>query len=160
MTINIKVGTVLADSFTVRKIRKEPIGSEMSNPIIESIVVELESIYENAAFLGFYTFLNSPPPFERWTPIVAKDLEYARIFPMWKPSQIKQQCICLPYKVRTSSGSILAVTQMLAAKNNTVVSAKIWWSGFPGINKFYVGFKPGMKARTEELLLSGFFLTP
>jgi len=158
MTINLPVGTVMAKTFTVKRIRKEAILSTMSNPIIDSTVIELDSLYENAGFLGFYTFMDSPPPVEQWTSIVAKDIINAEIFPMWIPSQIKQQCVCLPYKVRTTSGNIVAVTQMLAAKNNTIVSSKVWWFGLPVVNKFHVDFKPGMKERTEELLLAGLYL--
>ena len=160
MTINLSIGAEVADTFRVRRIREEPILSEMSNPIIDSTIIELDSLYENDAFLGFYTFSNSPPPCEQWAPIVAKDIVNARIFPMWVPLRIKQQCVCLPYKLRTPSGSIIAVTQMMAAKNNTIVSSKVRWFGFPGLNSFFVGFKPGMKARTEDLLVAGLHLAP
>lgn len=159
MITNLKTGTVLAKDFTVKHIRKKHVMSEMSNPIVSATVAELTCPYVSTAFLEFYTYLNNPPPFQQWVPIVEEDLENARIFPMWKPSQIKQQCICLPYKIRTASGKILAVTQMLVAKNKTVIASKLWWFGSPRINKFFVGFRSGMKERTEELLLAGLLLT-
>jgi hypothetical protein len=155
MSYAIQVGTEIAGSFRVRTVRKRTVMSEMTNAIIDATEVELDSLYENAALLSFFTFKDEPPPRERWTQLVFTGMEDVRTYPVWKPRKIRHAYVCIPYKTKSTSGHITAVTQMLAAKGKTVVSAKLAWFGFPGINQFFVGFKPGMKERTEELLLAG-----
>ena len=155
---DLTVGTVLANSFKVRNVRQQPVISPRSNPIVDATTIDLEALYQSASFLSFYTFIESPPSSDSWTNLVFTPTPDTRRPRTWRPARIDQECVGIQYKIRTVDGNRVAITQALAAKNKTLVSAKTTWTGFPGFNRYLVGYNPGMKMRTKELLLAGLSL--
>ena len=153
MSYNIRVGTTIGRGFTVTAIRNKSVVSDKANPIIDFVEVQLDCLYENVAFLSFATFKNGPPPSEQWIRIALTGTE--DIHELWTPPKIDRECVCVAFRRKARSGQLMAVTEMIAAKGKVLVSAQLLWFGFPGVNRFFVDFKPGMKERTAELLLAG-----
>jgi hypothetical protein len=139
--------------FTVKRVSTKTMMSNITNPVIDFVEVRLDPSYENVAFLAFATFEVKPPPVEQWIRFGLTGRE--NIQQQWRPQKIKQECICIDYKKRAEAGHIIAVSHIITAKGNVLVSAQLLWFGFPFLNQFFVGIKPGMRERTEELLLAG-----
>ena len=155
MNTTLERGASVASSFTVKGVHRGPAREIGSYSIAESLTCSLDARFENEAVLAFYTVAGDLPSDLDWASIVNGHLEPAKLGPMWQPFKIQRRCVCLAYKMRNPNGDLCAITQMLASENKTLVSAKLLWNGFPGINRFYVGFKPGMRQRTEDLLSAG-----
>lgn len=165
MVPDISLGTIIAEDFTVQNVKhnieikptyKPTIGNK-PNPIISNTVIELDAKYENTSWLLFYTFAEAAPPLNEWDVLFFSGLPVSdiRIDKTWKPENVRQECVCLSCKARTFQGTWIAVSEMLAACEKTVVAARITWFGFPIFNRFSVRFKPGMHMRTEKLLMAG-----
>ena len=147
MSHDIRVGAKTGHSFTVTAVRNKNVRSDQTNPVIDFVEEQLDCLYENLAFLSFATFKNGPPPSEQWIRIALSGSE--DIHELWTPPQIKRECVCVAFRRRAKSGQLVAVTEMIAAKGQVLVSAQLLWFGFPGVNLFFVDFKPGMRERTE-----------
>jgi hypothetical protein len=148
------VGQKVAGGFTVREIvNNKHVGSPVENPIIDFAEMKLDCLYENLAVLSFATFKEKPPSSQDWIKLSLSGKE--NILKLWDPQRVKLECVCIDYKKRTQSSQLVAVSHIIAAKKNILVSAQLMWFGFPFINRMFVGFKPGMRDRTEELLLGG-----
>lgn len=165
MVRDISLGTIIDEYFTVQKVKHNieikptytPTIGNKPNPIVSNTVIELDAKYENTSWLLFYTFAEAAPPLNEWDILFFSGLPVSdiRIDKTWKPENIRQECVCLSYKARTFQRTWIAVSEMLAAREKTVVAARVTWLGFPIFNRFSVGFKPGMHMRTEELLIAG-----
>ena len=142
----------IAPGFRVIKAGSRPVMADMANPITEFFEVKLDCLYENLAVLAFATFMHTPPR-EQWLSLSLSGKESNR--QLWQPQRIRQECIGVDYNKRAEAGHLIAISQIITAKHNMLVSAQLLWFGFPLINRFYVGIKPGMRERTEELLSAG-----
>ena len=156
VTKRFPVGKEIAPGFNVTKAASKPVIADMANPIISFAEVKLDCLYENLAVLAFATF-KQPPPQEQWIKLGLGGRETVRQF--WQPKKIRQECLGVDYTRRAEPGHLMAVSHIISAQENILVSAQLLWFGFPLINRFYVGFKPGMRERAEELLLAGLKLT-
>lgn len=157
MATEIKPGMMIARNFTVRGVHHPTIKVEMKHPVMDATVVELDAAYENTSWLMFYTFAQSAPGMQDWEPFVFDHppLANIRVHGDWSPAGFDGPCRCIKYKARTTRNDPIVITQMMAATDNTLVSAKLTWLGMLGMRKLNVAFKPGMEMRTEELLMAG-----
>ena len=145
-------GRGIAPGFIVMKARNKPMIADMANPITQFAEVTLDCLYENIAFLAFATFTKKPP-LEQWMKLGLSGRE--KIRELWQPQKVRQECVGVDYNKQAEAGHLVAISHLMTVKNNVLVSAQLVWYGFPLINKFYVGFKPGMRERAEALLLAG-----
>lgn len=155
MRTTLKRDDNVAGSFKVKGVVRDHKKSVDAYTITDSIAYTLDAQFENGALLEMCTFVGDTPPDTEWASIINGQLEPVKVAPMWQPAKTQRRCVCLAYKMRNPNGELAAITQMLSIQGDTLVSAKIYWCGFPGINRLYVGFKPGMRLRTEELLTAG-----
>ncbi len=155
MRATLKRADNVAGSFKVRSVLRDHKRTVDAYSITDSIAYTLDAQFENGGLLEMCTFAGDTPPDTEWASIFNEQLDPVKVAPIWQPAKTKRRCVCLAYKMRNPNGVLTAITQMLAIEGSTLVSAKIYWCGFPGINRFYVGFKPGMRLRTEELLAAG-----
>ena len=146
------VGKEIAPGFRVIQAATRSVIADMANPITHFVEVKLDCLYENLAFLAFATFMEKPPS-KQWLQLSLSGKENIR--QLWKPQTIRQECAGVDYTKRAEAGHLVAVSHVITAKNNLLVSAQLLWFGFPFVNQFFVGFKPGMRERTEELLQAG-----
>lgn len=128
---------------------------QMRDYVSEMVIIDLDSKYENQSRLSIYTLQGPIPEAGNWPFLVPEGLTDVHVERFWTPSRVPPPCGALMYKARTSQGTQVAVVQMMAANETALVLAMTSWAGFPGLNRYTVGFKPGMDMRTEELLEAG-----
>jgi hypothetical protein len=145
-------GVEVAPGFTVIQAYTRPVIATKENPITQFVEVKLDPLYENLAILAFATFMEKPAS-NQWLQLALTGRENVR--QLWKPKTIGQECLGVDYTRRVEAGHLAAVSQLVSWKNNMLISAQLLWFGLPFINQFFVGFKPGMRERTEELLQAG-----
>ena len=145
-------GQEIAPGFKVIQAYTRPVMATMENPITQFVEVKLDCLYENLAFLAFATFMERPPS-NQWLQLTITGGENIR--QLWKSNTIRQECLGIDYTRRIEAGHLAAISQLVSWKSNQLVSAQLLWFGFPFVNKLFVGFKPGMRERTEELLQAG-----
>lgn len=153
MKDRFQVNQEIAPGFTVVKVTTKRVPATTPHPIASLTEVQLNCLYENVAFLAYAAFKETLPPSDQWIKYGLGGHENIR--QVWKPHKIKQESVCLDYHRRAQAGHLMAVSHAIAVKKNVLVSAQLQWFGFPFVNRFFVGFKPGMRERTEELLLAG-----
>ena len=145
-------GLEIAPGFKVLQAYTRSVIAPMENPVTQFVEVKLEPLYENLAVLAFATFMEKPLS-HQWLQLVLTGREAIR--QLWKPETIGGECLGVDYTRRVEAGYLAAVTQLVSWKNDQLVSAQLLWFGLPFVNRFFVGFKPGMRERTEELLQAG-----
>lgn len=158
MSINIPVGTEIAEYYTVLEVKRGKVPSTMSEYVRDALIIELDSKYENQSRLSIYTLKGPMPPAGQWSFLVPDDLSGVRVKKSWTPLRVNPPCGAMEYEARTSQGTRVTVVHMMAASKTVLVHAEVRWVGFPGFNRFFVGCKPGMKERTEALLEVGLSL--
>lgn len=159
MSLKVKIGSMIAESYTVTRIRDGKISPDMSAYIDKAIVLDLDAKYENQSMLSFYVLKGPVPPEGQWPLITLAGLSGMEVKRSWRPQGIQVPCGALEYTARTANGGKVAVVYMMAAGKTALVLAITTWAGFPGLNRFSVGVKPGMEARNEELLKAGLELS-
>jgi hypothetical protein len=155
MADGFQVGMDVCTGFKVLEIKNRTVASRLDNPIIEFREIRLDCAYENAAFILVATFQSVVPPVDEWIQIALTGRE--QIDSQWTPLRMKAPFVALAYR-KLEHGRITAVTNLITRKGKSLVSAQLLWFGFPLINTLYVGFKPGMRERTEELLTASLTL--
>ena len=151
--LNITVGSTIARCFKVIQINEGIVPAVMSEYASDALIIELDAMYENHSRVSIYTLKGPIPPAGKWPFITPSGFADFSVKKSWTSSKIQPPCGALAYKARTPNGTLCAIVQMMAATEKTFVLAMTSWFGFPLINHFHVGFKPGMMMRTEELLL-------
>jgi hypothetical protein len=159
MSLNVKIDTIIADSYTVTHIRDGNVSPDMKAYVSKAIVLDLDSKYENQSMLSFYILKGPVPPEGQWPLIGLAGLSGMEVKRSWQPKGIQVPCGALEYTARTPNGSKITVIYMMAASKTALVLAITTWAGFPGLNRFSVGVKPGMEARNEDLLKAGLELS-
>jgi hypothetical protein len=152
MSASVSIGQVIARCYTVLEVKKVSVPATMSEYASESVIIELDSRYENQSRLSIYTLEGGIPPAGQWPLLVPEGFSDVRVKRSWTPSRINPPCGAIAYKARAAQGHQAAIMQMMAANETYFILAVTSWSGFPGVNSFFVGFKPGMEERTEDLL--------
>lgn len=159
MLLEVKAGTVIADTYRVIRSRRGNVSLDMKAYVSEAIVLDLDSQYENQSMLAFYILHGPVPPAGQWPLIGLAGLSGMDVKRAWQPESIRVPCGALEYTARTANGSKVAVIHMMAASKTALVLAVTTWAGFPGLNRFTVGVKPGMEMRNENLLRAGLELS-
>lgn len=159
LTLNLNIGTIIANSYTVTRIRDGKVSPDMSEYVSKATVLELDSKYENQSMLSFYILKGPVPPKGKWPLIGLAGLSNMQVKRSWQPQGIQVPCAALEYTARTANGAKVAVIHMMAASKTAFVLAITTWAGFPGFNRFSVGVKPGMEMRNEDLLKAGLELS-
>jgi hypothetical protein len=157
MPKSIEVGTVIASCFTILEVKKnKSVPPAMSNYVSEVLSIELDAKYENHSRLSVYK-VNGPIPAAGQWPFLVPDnyVDIQMKKRSWIPTRVKPPCGAMAYTARTPEGNRVAIVHMMAATERAMVLAMVSWAGMPGLNRFSVGFKPGMEMHTEDLLLAG-----
>lgn len=156
MSMSIRVGTVIAGCFTVLEVKNTSVPPTMSEHVSGVLSIELDARYENHSRLSIYKLKGPIPPAGQWPFLVPDNFVDVQMKKRsWTPTRVNPPCGALAYTARTPEGNRVAIVQMMAATDKAMVLAMVSWAGMPGLNRFSVGFKPGMEMRTEDLLLAG-----
>ncbi|MCL4299207.1 MAG: hypothetical protein KJ077_25965 [Anaerolineae bacterium] len=155
MSCNPTVGTVIAEYYTILQVKTGKVPKEINKYVSDALIIELDSKYENQSRLSIYTLKGAVPEAGNWPFLVPDGFTDVHVKKSWTPSRIKVPCGAIAYEARTPQGIRVAMIQMMAAGETALVHAATSWAGFPGLNRFFVGFKPGMEMRTEDLLEAG-----
>jgi hypothetical protein len=145
----------LPSEFTVRGIeaRDTPWGSMGA---VEAKAVSLDTRYENGGKLVFCRFAQDSLAGAKLDQLVRVGLGPSEEPPIaWDSPRLPRPCLCQALRIAVPGQPKLALTQAATFKQDIFVLARMYWTGMPIINRWFVGFKPGMRERTEDLLLAG-----
>jgi tetratricopeptide (TPR) repeat protein len=152
---DIEPGKIIAQNFIVKAVRSGQVPQAIASYVGDATILELDARYENHSRLSIYGLSNRLPPPEQWPLIAPENFRNISVKKTWVPSDLGAPSIAMAYKAQTSAGSKVALINMMTATEDTLVLATVSWYGVPPMNRFRVGFKPGMETRTQELLLAG-----
>lgn len=146
--------SMIAPDFTVMRVDTDTeIWSAVGAAEVRSFC--LEAKYENEAQLVFFRFEGAMPSLSSLEERAQPSIDMCEVCPPWKARKVPQPHFCQALRITTPKGYKVVVTQMIATKNQFIVLGRLVWFGFPFLRRWFVGFKPGMRERTEELLLAG-----
>lgn len=155
----VKPGTVIADSFTVLRWRDDEVPPHLAPFVTAGSHLDLDARFENSSFLIHYELRPGAPPLDQWPFILPLGLAEAAVTREWTPARVPQLSRGLELQARQlPGGTRVALVEVMARLKRGMVVAIVTWQGFPLLNRFFVGVKPGMTERAEALLLAGLTL--
>jgi len=146
--------SALAPDFVVIRTHAGPMAWPVEG-ISECTAFDLDARYESSALLVYCRVQDLGASTQVLQQLAASGLGPHQLHDSWQAVQLPHPNVCQALKATSGGGERFAITQIATVKEDLVVLARLFWSGFPLLNWWFVDFKPGMRARVQELLQAG-----